>query len=290
MAKKLIIPLAEIESSRELVYVGDHVRASTATSVVLLDANTLACAHFNGCKMFLVRFDVNNGTYEFLDSCDTTFNGQKSETDLMATDGHGNLAASNFFHRACTLYRYENNQIHYVADLPCSIRNFVHGVKYYNENILAVTARGQSGGVHFIDRNTHKHVFRVAAPGLSVQDVCFLSDNRLVMISGHGSPKLHSAEIYSSVLHVIDFNISEVKLSIIAKMDFAATHLDNIVCYAGRLYFTDQYNNKVICLDADTLAPLNDIVDYDFPHGIDVNYGIIAVTNYGSNTIEIRSL
>ncbi|MEH6551793.1 MAG: hypothetical protein V7744_17595 [Pseudomonadales bacterium] len=290
MNKNLIITLENMQSDRDVVYVGDHVRASTATSVILLNPDTLVCCHFDGCKIFLVNFNLHDGTYNFIDSLDTTFNGQKTSTDLMATDGHGNLLTSNFFHKSCTFYRFENNKIEHAADINHTIENFVHGVKYYNRDIVAVTSRNQSGGVHFIDRKTHKVIFRLNTPDLSVQDICFLSDNRLVMVSGNGSPELHSSDIYSSVLHVVDFSMNGKTASVVKAKVFEASHLDQIALHQNNLYFTDQYNNEVICLDAETLEPSGHYENYDFPHGIDVNHGIIAVTNYGSNTVELRSL
>lgn len=290
MTSTLIIRIEDIPSSRPVVYVGDHVRVSTATSVVFLNANTLACCHFNGCKMFLFRFNFGEGTYTLLDSIDTTFNGKRTETDLMATDGYGNMVTTNFFHTACTFYRYENDKLHFTEDLKFAVGNFVHGVKYYNQDIVAVTSRDKSSGVHFINRKTNKLEFVLPTPGLSVQDVCFLSENRFVMVSGHGSPKLHSADIYSSVLHIISFDAVKKTATILANKVFEKSHLDNIVVYKNRLYVTDQYNNKVLCFDAETLAPQADYEGYDFPHGIDVNYDIVAVTNYGSNTVELRSL
>ena len=71
---------------------------------------------------------------------------------------------------------------------------------------------------------------------------------------------------------------------------FKDAHIDSIIYYENRLYFTDQYNNKVIVCDPESLDILEEIGGYDFPHGIDVNFGILAVTNYGSNTVELRLL
>jgi hypothetical protein len=32
---------------------------------------------------------------------------------------------------------------------------------------------------------------------------------------------------------------------------------------------------------------IGEIGSYDFPHGIDINYGMIALTSYGNNSISI---
>lgn len=107
LAKKLVIPMENLASPRKDVYIGERVRQSTTTSVIFLDANTIACCHFNGCRMFLIRFDLGRGTFKVIDSIDTVFGGEKVETDLMGGDGTGNLVTTNFFQNTCSLYRRE---------------------------------------------------------------------------------------------------------------------------------------------------------------------------------------
>jgi YVTN family beta-propeller protein len=290
MGKKLIIPISEMESYAEMVYVGDHLRPSSTTSVYLLAPDTLARCHFDGCKILLIRFDLDNGSYDFLQCSDTTFNGEKVQTDLLAGDGNGNLVVSNGHKQTCTLYRYENEQIKHVRDLGATIGNFAHGVKYYAPDIVAVTSRWESGGTYFIDCNTGKIVYKLNTPGISVQDVCFLSENRAALLYTLGSPTFAAREIYPSVLQIIDFGIGRPNAAILQERVFKGAHIDSIVLYQNRLYVTDQYNNKVIVCDPENLDVLDEIGAYDFPHGIDVNYGILAVTNYGSNTVELRTL
>lgn len=47
----------------------------------------------------------------------------------------------------------------------------------------------------------------------------------------------------------------------------------------GRIFLTDQRNDCVRILDSDSLAGLARIEGYDFPHGIDIGFGMLAVTN-----------
>ncbi|MFI4939724.1 MAG: YncE family protein [Burkholderiales bacterium] len=290
MDKKLIIPINEIESFAEMVYVGDHVRPSSITSIVLLSPDTLACCHFDGCKIMLIRFDLDHGTYNLLQCSDTTFNQKKCRTDLMATDRQGNLVVSNGHEQSCTLYRYENEQIRHVRDLHSTIGNFAHGVKFYTPDIVAVTSRWDRGGTFFIDCKTGNIVYYLRTPGVSVQDICFLPGNRAAMLYTLGSPTYGPRTIYPSILQLIDFEIGRESSPILKEINFKDSHIDSIVSYENRLYFTDQYNNRVIVCNAENLDILDEIGGYDFPHGIDVNYDILAVTNYGSNSVELRTL
>ncbi|HUO44246.1 MAG TPA: hypothetical protein VMT94_04965 [Burkholderiales bacterium] len=290
MAEKLIIPISEMESSAEMVYVGDRARPSSATSVYLLDPNTFVCCHYDGCKILLVRFDLNGGSYRFLQCSDTVSNREKVQTDLLAGDGNGNLVVSNGHQQTCTLYRYENERIRFVKDLGPKLGDFAHGIKFYTPDIVAVTSRGDCGGTYFIDHRTGEIVYKLPAPGVSVQDLCFLSENRAAVLYTVGSPSYDPGEIYPSFLQIVDFRIGGNGAQVLRERYFEDAHIDCITSYGNRLYFTDQYNNKVIVCDPQNLDLLEEIGGYDFPHGIDVRYDILAVTNYGSNTVELRTL
>jgi len=155
---------------------------------------------------------------------------------------------------------------------------------------VAATSRWDCGGTHFIDCKSDKVIYKLPAPGVSVQDVCFPSENRAAMLSNLGSPTYAAREIYPSVLQLIDFEIGGKNAQVLKEKYFKDAHIDCIVSYENRLYFTDQYNNKIIVCDPENLDLLDEIGGFDFPHGIDVNYDILAVTNYGSNTVELRTL
>jgi hypothetical protein len=290
-SRRIVIPIEDLHSAHEDVYIGERLRKSTATSVVLLDANTLACCHFNGCRMFLIRFDLERGTYTLLDSIDTVYKGTRCETDLMTGDGTGGLVTTNFFQLTCSLYQRSGDSIKFVRDIAYNAGDRVHGVKFYGPNIIAVTSRYGAGGVHFFDSNTLERRFFIAARGISVQDVCFPNPSRAIMISTLGSPQLFTPRpIYSSVIHVVDFDFKGRKGAVVKQKTFEAAHFDNIVLHGNRVFITDQYNNVVLALDSETLESVDAFDGYDFPHGLDINFGLLAVTNYGANTVEIRPL
>ena len=286
----LSIPLENLASTRANVFVGDKTRSSTATSVVLLDPQTLVCCHFNGCKMYLIRFNLAAGTYEIVDSLETTYKGIKCETDLMGGDGNGNIIVSNFFEHSCTLYRCDGNKLTFVKDLDYSAGNFVHGAKLWGSNTGCVTTRGQTGGIHFFDIETCKRKFIISTPGLGVQDLCILPDQKIVMIANTGHPSLQAGETYSAMAMILERGKDPQKIRTTARATFEKSHFDNVVFNKGKLFITDQYNNCVLVLDAVNLSTIGSYDNFDFPHGVDANYDVLATTNYGKNTVEIRSL
>ena len=286
----LSIPLENLASTRADVFVGDKKRSSTATSVRLLDENTLACCHFNGCKMYLIRFNLNAQSYEVLDSIETTFQGLKCETDLMGSDDNGNIIVSNFFEHSCLLYRRDGDKLSFVKDLDYSAGNFVHGAKLWGTDTACVTTRGETGGIHFFDIETCKRKFIIPTPGLGVQDLCILPDKKIVMIANTGHPSLEASNTYSAMAMILEKGTDKGKINIIAKATFEKSHFDNVVFYKGKLFITDQYNNCVVVLQASNLSKFGSYGNFDFPHGVDANYNVLATTNYGKNTVEIRSL
>lgn len=286
----MVIHLPELPTDHQIVYIGERSRVSSATSTVIVDGHSLVACHFNGCMMFLIRFDMGSGKYELIDQIQTEFQGRSTETDLMSWDGRGNIVTTNFFHHTCSFYRLRDDKLAHNADSPVRIGDFVHGVKFYSPDVVAVTSRKKHGGVYFINRRTNKLEWVLRVPKLSVQDICFLSPTRAAVISGYGSPLFRAFNIYDSVIHLVDFVRGEQRVKVCGKRVFNASHLDNIIHYGGRLYITDQYNNSVVVLDPESLETLHEHVGYDFPHGIDVNHGLLAVTNYGTNTIEVRRI
>ncbi len=285
---ELTISFDSLAKEKPINYVGGRPRQSTITSIVLLSPDTLACCHFNGRCMFLVRFNFQDKTYKTLQTIDTVFNGQTCETDLMAGDDNGNLVTSNFFQGTCSLYKYANDQVQFVRDLPYNAGNRVHGIKFINDDTVAVTSRLSHTGIHFFNMHTSQQVALFTTPEPAVQDLCILADDTFAMIACYGTTSVSQKTIHSSRVSIIKYNLKNNSFVRIKERDFEAAHLDNMVYHDNVLYITDQYNNKVVRLDSHNLNSLEDLIDYSFPHGVDVKHGLIAVTNYGFNNIIIK--
>ena len=148
----------------------------------------------------------------------------------------------------------------------------------------------KKGGVYFIDVESGNLVYKLLMPDACIQDIYFISKDRVMVIITTGSPSVFDGDIYSSIVYLIDFKFGHSSANILNQIEFKKTHLDNIAYYENYFYITDQYNNKVIILSANELNIVGEMSGYDFPHGIDVNFGLVAVTNYGSNSVEIRSI
>ncbi len=283
------IPLPEAWLGKP-VFVGEKSRTSTSTSVVLLSPNTLACCHFDGCVMFLLRFDLERRQFETIQTIPTLFGGKPAETDLMATDGAGRLATTNLYSHSCTMYQVVGDSVEFLHDVSYDAGGMVHGLKFYDASTIAITTRGKESGIHFVDISSHQCRYRISMPNQSAQDLVFLSPNKMAVAVTYGHPQLDSFAIYDAAVYLIEFDIHSGHCEIVKQRDFKSTHFDNIVFNDGKVFMTDQYNNRVVVLNADTLDFVGSIEGFNFPHGIDVNHGLMAVSNYGNNTMTLFKL
>jgi hypothetical protein len=122
------------------------------------------------------------------------------------------------------------------------------------------------------------------------KDVCFLSDSRFIVLVTDGSPDRHVQEVYSSSALLIDFDLRAGSYEIVRRATYPGAQIDAGVVRAGCLYAVDSYRGTIIESDAGTLETIRETGGYNLPHGIDIGYGMMAVTSYGDNSIDIGKL
>lgn len=273
------------------VYLERRARYATVTSVKLLDPETLVCASFLEKKLYLLRFDPGRRTSRILDEIATTHRGIPVETDLLDADPTGEtLVVSNFHHGAFTQFHREGDRLVFVRDLDFDLgTSKVHGVKFLDGRILAGTVGSRPTGVRFFDLQSAKPTVHVDLPR-KTQDVSFLSDREMIVLAVQGAPTRKHQTPYASELMRVRFDLATGECEIGSRRVFEDTHFDASVMHRGQLWLTDQRNDCVKRFDPETLSEIGRIDGYDFPHGIDVRFGWLAVTNYGANTIDVRKL
>ncbi|MCC7460026.1 MAG: hypothetical protein IT286_01870 [Proteobacteria bacterium] len=291
----LAAPVMEIKmedinnSGRAPLFIKDRQRLASSTSVKIVDPNHLICCNFVGRKIYLVHFDPKTGKYHTVDSADTVYGGVTTETDLCDADEFGNIVTSNFYLGTFTLYKREGDRISFIRDLPFNVGGFVHGVRFYTPEIIAVTVTKGKTGVYFFNLKTSELVLYVENP-VKTQDVLFVSENRMIVISAHGAPKKSKQGMYHSTIEIVEFDLEKKTYHTVASTIYNHGHFDCTALYKGNLYLTDQYNNRVEVMNIHNLTVIQDIEGYSFPHGIDIKYDTMAVTNYGSNKIFIQNM
>lgn len=272
------------------VYLERRGRYATATSVKLMDPETLVCASFLEKKLYLVRFDLKRKTSAVLDEIATTYRGVPVETDLADVDpSRTQIVLSNFHHGSFSHFRRVGDRLEHVQDLDSGLDSKVHGVKFLSNEIVAGTLSSEPGGVQFFSLFEARPMLRVDVPR-KAQDVEFLGPNEMLVFSVHGAPRRERQSPYATDVARVRFDLERGSSSIVETQTWSDTHIDACARHGGRLFLTDQRNDCVLVVDPATLAIVQTIGGFDFPHGIDIGFDLLAVSNYGSNTVELRAL
>ena len=282
------IPLEDLsQPDWRAQFIGTRQRFATATAVRFIDPNTMVCSSLLASKIYLIRFDRAKRTYNVLDSVDTTYEGNRVQTDLLDIDGYGNVVTSNCTAGSMTLYRYERDKIFFVRDLPTDIDDFCHGARFFGTDVVVATMHRVQPGVHFFNVHTMERLLYIPSV-FRAKDVCFLSGQRMILLTTDGAPKPEAQQLYFSQAQLIEFNLHDKTYKVLTQQTYEKGQFDSGMVHKGRLYAVDCYRGCVLIADANTLDQIGEIGSYDFPHGIDINYGMIALTSYGNNSISIR--
>jgi hypothetical protein len=290
--KRMALRLTSPDAGPDIkpVFIGDHVRHSNLTSAQFLSDDLLACGSFDGRRIDLVSINNDSGTLQRLHSAPGTYRGRRVQNDLLGASASGEFfATSNFHSGSSTLYSHDGQKIFHVRDFPNRLTGYVHGVRFYNDRVLALTACSGPMGVHFFDVESGAHLLGIKI-ARKCQDVVFLSPTRMLVLAVTGHPQFMSFPIYDSEIWVVDFDLKTGKHEIRGGRRFSKTHYDAGVIHEGTLFITDQYNNRVQMIDIETLERVGSFGGYNFPHGLDIRNGVMAVTNYGTSTLTIDKL
>lgn len=280
----LVIPLEDLRQPQwRALYVSDRPRYATVGAVRFLDACTLVCSSLLGQKIYLVRFDLEGGRYEILDHAATP-----TQTDLCDTDGHGHVVTSNCEAASMSLYRRVNDKIHFeralATDLP---GNYCHGARFYGPDVVVATTLRDPLGAHFFDGKTMQKLLYIKTDH-SAKDICFLPNGRAALITVAGSPTQQPGNLYRSEILLVEIDLVRGIYKVLDKKQARSTgQLDSIIAHDDQLFIVDSYRGCVLVLDARTLEQVDQIDGYDFPHGIDINYGMMAIACYGTNAIHV---
>jgi hypothetical protein len=275
----------------QALYVGDRARYATMTSVRFVDARTLVCCSLLGRKMYLVRFDLAGGSYDVIARADTVRAGHATETDLCDMDGRGHVVTSNCEGASMSLYRLVDDKIRFARDLPMGLPgNFCHGVRFCGPDVVVATTLRDPRGAHFFDLPTLRRLLYIKTDRLP-KDICFLPGGRAALITTDGAPEPEKsgARRISEIL-LVEFDLARGTYGLVARQTYAAGQLDSAAAHEGRLFAVDSHGGRVLVIDARTLRQIDQIDGFDFPHGVDVNYGMMAIACYGTNSIHVRSL
>ncbi|QKF94730.1 lactonase 6-phosphogluconolactonase [Fadolivirus algeromassiliense] len=277
------------------LYINNVKRLAQATSVKFIDNNHLCATHLVGMYMQLYFIDYDNKNYKLLDQINTTYNNKICITDLI-DHKEGLLVTSNFDKGTQTLYELKNNKFVWYKDIPDQNngKQYCHGVKFYpyKENVICATYN-RIPMVQFIDYIKNEVIYQIQyIVNHRPKDIAFIDKcNMLVYYTTSDVSGKQGNVKYKSQILYLKIDIDTKTHSIIDQYDIDDSHGDCIVFNNNVIFTNNQIGDSIMTfhIKDNKICFIESIDVFDKPHGIDVNYNnkLIAVTNYGDNTIKI---
>ncbi len=123
--------------------------------------------------------------------------------------------------------------------------------------------------------------------------MCFFGDGRMIALYAKGAPKKNAGTGYNSKLSLIAIDLDAKRHEVLDEQRSLATRIAaNIGAASVYVSNTNKDSVTVYRVEDNRLIYDREIEGFDFPHGLDVlpDPDLLAVTNYGNNTIALRSL
>ena len=301
LTSPVVIKLEDINRSEHgELYVGGRKRLASCTGVRFLNRNRLLATSLVGKRMYLISYDFTAGTHHVESWVPTLYAGQEVTTDLLDFDGYDSIVTSNCDLDSVSLYRLVGNQISHAKDLPIkdSEAEFCHGAKFVpgDDAICATCVKGERN-VYFVSTLTGDVLYKFGHGDWIPRDACFVTGDRMVVVYSRGYPgATPNAEL-----------VRESKACLVGlDLPGAAAPLPRRSLVAGlpgrmlRPRSRARSTSATSCATSSRCARSTGtrsrsrarLPGYDFPHGVDVlpEFGLLAVTNYGSNSIMLTRL
>jgi len=292
----MVIKMEDINNSgRARLFIGQRSRLASCTSIKLIDRERLVACNLVGQRMYLIRYDLDSGRHEIEDCISTRFGDKEVCTDLMDGDDRNRFATSNCEHSSVSIYRLENNRLEFDKNLPLPAKKpgFSHGVRFVppDGEIICTTTTTNEMAVYFLRLVSGEIVYKFRDGEWRPKDVCFLNDSRMAVIYAHGTPSPREAAPYDSKVSLIALDLGAGRHEVISELVIDG-HVDCCRHLDENLYITNGSRDcvTILRLEDNSFTLDHEISGYNFPHGLDVLSGVLAVTNYGSNTIVLTRI
>ena len=272
-----------------MYYVADKSRLATTTGVALLGERRLIVTHLVGQSMSLLQFYPNDWHAQQICSVDTHYRGERTVTDLVDFDGVDTIVTSNFEANSASLYKLSGTQIDHHFDIALPAHGgHCHGAKFYNEDMVCLSTDRKR--MFFYDTQASHIVAELRNPYF-IKDICFLDTTTAVAPFVSQAPTLSKQNGYASGIILFTFDLQRCRLHVLDTVYFMLSAFDAICKdkHTDSIYVTDQYNDRVIVAKVieQKLSLVGQLTGFDFPHGIDTDGDILAVTNYGTSQLHV---
>lgn len=266
-------------SNYEFLFCGNGQRKATATDVVFINPNLILVSSLLGKKVYLI--EITNNEFKILDEVDSD-----GHIDLMDYK-NGILCTSNAKYRklksSYSMFKIENNKIIHIKTTDIEIDVRLHGVLFIDESNIILGSNDEShSGLYFVNLKNEK-IYNTIKMKLRIKDICFYKDFLLV-VGSETSPSGAKVDVTKSVLYQYDFKT----LKLINTLEIKGQA--DAVCMNGEdgfIVLQCEHSVAHFKFENDKPILIKYIKGFNFPHGIDINYDKVCVTNYGTNSVDI---
>ena len=293
----MIIKLPDLnERGIQPRYVGDRLRNATATGVRFLDAQRMLVSSCVGQRIYFIEFDMSSGSHQVLDEVTTRCGQTPWMTDLIDFDGHEHIVTSDCGMCSVSIYRLAGNRLSFVKSIALAPPHsgFCHGASFVPGTTLVCAAFSTGNRLVFADRVTDQVALSIETGDWRPKDVCFIDRSLMVVLFAEGAPTTTPLPRFRCKVGLFAVNLPSGTLTSLHEVEIPECHVDSC-CYAdGRVFVNHQPDDSIIVfkVDGDRLCLDREFGTFDFPHGVHAlpAANLLAVTNYGSNTVALGPL
>lgn len=287
-------------TNKKELYLNDRKRLATSTSANFINNDLIIIGSLVAMKLYLYKIDLVNETYNLMHEIDTTFKNEIVSTDL-ASHLDNVVIVSNFYKGSQTIYKIIDNKITHFKDIKQNIfkhRQFCHGVNFYNENIIMSTLIRIPYRIDFTDLEGNLIYHIKCGSEFKPKDVCNIKENKNRIIAFFTKSEIMEDITnmieYSSRIKLFEIDLEKRNHKMINYIDIKNSHADCVRYYRGVIFLSNQLNDTIdiLYLDNDKIKYVTKLNGFNMPHGfdIDINGELIAVSNYGDNTVKIKKI
>lgn len=277
-------------------FIGNRRRLATCTGVSLLGPDRLVATSLVAQRMHLIRFDLASGSHVVECVIPTRAGDRDVCTDLVHFDGADRLVTSNCEDGSVTIYRLEGHSLRHERDLVIpEPRAFSHGVKFVpSGRAICTTTPNRARFSYFLASDDGRLLFKFGDGDWKVKDCAFVSDGvMLVLYAASAVTATATGTRAYSKLALVSLDLTGRRHEVLHELTFPG-HTDSCASADGRAFVTNGTRDLVMVFTvADGRLALATTLDgFSVPHGIDVDprAGLLAVTNYGDNSVTVRHL
>ncbi len=304
-----IILHEENEKKLEQIFLYNKGRYPSVTDVKFINSELIIVAHRYAYKLYLIKIDTHNDTYEILDtyltidekkkvhfceSFEIIYNPSKDMYQLYMI----------FFSNILWIFDVNIKDSKFISKkiIKFNNQNTYHGMKIYNDHLYLspsnMLTSNKSNNILEIDLlNYHQTYLPLGdiKDNYRLKDILFInSDYILIIINYKTNIKLaKDNQITSGAFALFRFP----QFTLLDKIEFHHVHFDKIISdKKNHFYITgqDKESGKIYKGNVDLvyqkIIVLKDFIVDDFPHGLDIHKDLFGYTSYDTNSVTIEYL